>query len=241
MKKTIVMYYNNLKLSILWLIYITKPFHYLLILFLIPLMHFYFTHEVLLCDDNQGSPRETYNNYYGYNDRSTPYQAYQPGLQITSEGYRFELENNCVNYPSLKLNINGKLVYAQYSGIDAMGNHMYTYENDSFSEDSTKLGEIEPTRSEVINEAYYKATGWGHKDIITTKYNSKPGFWNKIKADFRRTREAAYKDKLASLDRNAQITRASRGSRNNRHMAGLERTNKRTSEYNNYRKVRRFD
>jgi hypothetical protein len=24
-------------------------------------------------------------------------------------------------------------------------------------------------------------------------------------------------------------------------MAGLERTNKRTSEYNNYRKVRRFD
>jgi len=232
--------FNNLKLSIWWTIYAISQSYYLLIILLVPLINFYFTYEILLCDDGNGFPRETYYNYYGYENKPVQYQPYNPGLQVTSEGYRFELPDNSSGYPMLKVNLNGRIVYAQYSGIDYLGNYVYTYENGSFSVDSTRLGEIEPTRSEVINEAYYKGSGWGHKDVITTKYNSKPSIWNKIKADFKRTQEKAYRDRLASDKLSNRIANATRESRNYRHLNNLERSNKIASQHS-HRRIRRFD
>jgi hypothetical protein len=166
--------------------YCSETFIKLYFLILMPLLlvsHLYFTCEILLCDDRQGNLLNDghYNSYPSeYRDKPIQYQPYRPGLQQTTEGYRFELPadqpNNSSSYPPMvRIELNGRLIYAQYSGQDYSGNPMYTYDNQNFSIDSTRIGEIEPLRSEVINEAYYQGGGQGHKDVITTKFNSKPG------------------------------------------------------------------
>jgi hypothetical protein len=135
-------------------------YNYVMVVFIL-VCYYNQTIEILLCDDgNGGSVYESYNYGDRYGDRPVvQYQAYRPGLQETSEGYRFELPAESANPPMLRVELNGRLVYAQYSGQDHLGNPMYTYDNQNFSINSTRIGEIEPLRSEVINEAYYKAGG----------------------------------------------------------------------------------
>jgi len=226
------LYYNNTFINI----------YYFIIIPLFLVSNLYFTCDVLLCDDGS-LPYEAYNWSYESRgiDRPVEYQPYRPGLQETSEGYRYELPAESSNPPQLIVNFNGKLVYAQYLGYDSAGNPMYTYKNHSFSIDSTRLGEIEPTRSEVINTTYYQGGGLRHKDVITTKFNSKPGFWNKIKSDFKNARDSASKDRELSLKRESTIIRAVRASRARSDMDHLSRRNQVSSYYNNQHKVRRFD
>jgi hypothetical protein len=58
-------------------------------------------------------------------------------------------------------------------------------------------------------------------------YTSNDSIWKIIKDDFKRSREAAYRDKLSSLSHNHDITNATRESRNNSNIIRLERLNER--------------
>lgn len=252
MKKTFIKKYNNIYLYIWSIAYKINKFYYsdnfikLYFFVFIPLLlasQLFLTYDVLLCDNNYNNISDkTYNWSYEseYRDRSV-YQPYRPGLHHTSEGYRYELPDNSIGYPKLRVRLNGEIIYAEYSGQDSQGNPIYTYNNNSFSINSTKLGEIEPTRSEIINEAYYKGGGWGHKDVITTKFNSKPGIWNKIKSDFKNARDSANRNQRYNLEQNNAIMRGIRTSRTNNHITDLSHRNQVNYDYSHHRKVRRFD
>ena len=252
MKKKYIKMYNNINLYIWSIAYKINKFYYsdnfikLYSFIIMPLLlasQLYLTYDVLLCDDGYNNlSHETYNLSYEseYRDRSV-YQPYRPGLHNTSEGYRYELPDNSIGSPKLRVQLNGEIIYAEYSGQDFQGNPIYTYNNHSFSINSTKLGEIEPTRSEIINEAYYKGGGWGHKDVITTKFNSKPGIWNKIKSDFKNARDSANRNQKYTLDNDNAIIKDVRLSRAHNEMARLSRRNHVNYDYSYHRKVRRFD
>lgn len=226
------------------IIFTNSGYYSYFIMVLILVSYYYSTYEILLCDDGYGnSPYETYNNNAeGSRNKPVQYQPYRPGLQETSEGYRFELPAESSNPPVIRVELNGRVVYAQYLGQDYLGNSMYTYNNQNFSLDSTQIGEIEPLRSEVLNESYYQAGYWGHKDVITTKYNSKPGIWNKIKSDFKSARESASKNSSSRLDQSSSIIKDVRSSRAGHDMLRQSRRNHRSDYYNsNSRRVRRYD
>ena len=258
MKEKYIRVYNNIKLLILLGRYLINKLYsdnYIKIYFFIfmPLLlisNLYFSCEILLCDDRQDSlPHGIYYRDYvsDYRDKPLQYQPYRPGLQQTTEGYRFELPadqpTSSSSYPPMvRVELNGRLIYAQYSGQDYLGNPMYTYDNQNFSIDSTRIGLIEPTRSEVLNEGYYPIGTLGHKDLYTTKYNSKPGFWNKIKSDFKSARESAGRDKNLRINQESSIVKDVRSSRAGHDMLRQSHRNHRSDYYNYYnRKVRRFD
>jgi len=236
-------FYSNLKLYLRWTIYIVTKFYYLAIPIIALINYYYFTCDILLCDNpDEALSWETYNRSYEYQYRSAEYQPYRPGLQETSEGYRFELPaDNSTSPPVLRVNINGKVVFAEYSGQDIQGNPMYTYKNHNFSVDSTQLGLIEPTRSEVLGKGYYQGSGWGHK-VTTNKYDTnRRSIWNKIKSDFKSARQSASKDRTISLQENNKLMSNIRSSRANNHMRHQEGRNNLSTNYNYNRRIRRFD
>jgi hypothetical protein len=139
-------------------------------IFFIIISYFYITNDVFLCDDipyNDGSSQRpdlqgNYNredsNYPLYNrEGNRIYQPYREGLHNTSQGFRYELPDNCINKQTFAVELDGKPVYAKYLGIDIQGNPLYTCYSDGSC--STQLGIIEPTRSEVIGNGYYIGTG----------------------------------------------------------------------------------
>lgn len=197
--------------------------------FIIPiiiLINFCFTCDTLLCDGTDETVSvKTYNNYYESEKIPVEYQPYRPGLQYTSEGYRYEADSRPVNYQytseGYRHEADGRPVdnhpYSYDStrrvALDQMypgnnnpnpnsnpnpNNGIYTNDNQS---DSTKLGFIggEPTNS-FINREAYKA-GW----VSSIKPAGKHGLWECIKNDFKETRESItrekiHRDRLARLD-----------------------------------------
>ena len=105
---------------------------------------------------NVGSQETSYGYYTHYNDGTPIYKPYNEGLQETLHGYRYELNSNSIpvntrQEPSL-------------------------YELDG----SSQIGEISPTRSEVINNGYYYGSGY-KMPLDTSKTTTKRRLYNKVK------------------------------------------------------------
>jgi len=81
------------------------------------------------------------------------------------QGYRYELD--------------GKPDNIQYVGVDIQGNPIYKY-----IRESTQLGEIAPTRSEVINDGYYHGNGYS-LPLDTSKTTLKRRIFNKVKVSIK--------------------------------------------------------
>ena len=240
----------NLNISISRFYYCISPIttFYYFILPIILLIHFYLTNDFILCDDGN-VPNEsncwgaestnntvnstfypqyetsTYNSTwrweegnYGVDNGPVQYEPYRPGLQYTTEGYRYEMD--------------GQVHYC-----DGCPNHS-NYANNTVQ--STQLGLIEPTRSEVLGKGYYQGSGWGHHNVYTTKYRStRSSIWNKIKDDFRKTTSNAHKDRIVSHNKSSNLMKDVRKSRILRDVSKMEHTN--TFNQTRPYKVRRFD
>lgn len=104
-------------------------------------------------------------SYAKYNEGRPIYQAYNEGLQQTSQGYRYELETSQGSpyeleaYQGYRYELGGRALPVEYGGVDSNGNPIY------YTLNSTQLGEISPTRSEVINNNYYQG---GYKVPLDT-------------------------------------------------------------------------
>jgi hypothetical protein len=112
---------------------------------------------------------QSYNENYGELSNRTGYQtnnerpnfqAYNENLQLTSKGYRYEMNgdtsfrditNPALNQDNFIAELDGNTVYAKYYGTDVDGNNVYSYSSDG----STMIGLIEPTKSEIIGNGYY--------------------------------------------------------------------------------------
>ncbi len=142
--------------------------------------------EIYHCDDipsdENASDSTWYNNYQTRNEEAryptrhsdgTPlYEPYKEGLQSTSKGLRYELPTNEKavrfedsgpffpreerNLDNFIAELDGKPVYVTYDHTDMQGKDFYSYSYYG----STMIGEIEPTKSEVIGNGYYKGSGW---------------------------------------------------------------------------------
>jgi hypothetical protein len=122
--------------------------------------------------------RETYSTHYS--DGRPIYQAYNEGLQETLHGYRYELNGNSavnIRQESFFNELDGRSVHLQYVGVDIQGNPIYQHVPVS---NSTQLGEIAPTHSEVINGGYYQGNGY-NMPLDTSNPTLKRRFYNKVK------------------------------------------------------------
>lgn len=168
----------------------------------------------------EARPSTSYHS--GVDGGYTHYEPYRPGLQSTTEGYRYEMDGQwryCTDCPNCPHNPNL---------------------HHSNSTHSTQLGLIEPTRSEVLGKGYYQGNGWDPRDVYTTKYRStRSTIWNKIKDDFKKTSYNAHKDSVNSTNKATKLVKDVRSSRIARDVSKLERMN--TYNKLNPYKVRRFD
>ena len=122
--------------------------------------------------------QETYSTHYS--DGTPIYKPYNDGLQETLHGYRYELNGNSVvnTRPEPFLNeLDGKDINLQYVGVDINGNLIYQYVTVS---NSTQLGEIAPTRTEVLNDGYYHGNGF-NMPLDTSNSTLKRRIYNKVK------------------------------------------------------------
>lgn len=146
--------------------------------------------DIYLCDDTN---RET---IWGGELDGTPkykYEPYRPGLQSTSQGYRYEMDgnNNCSSSPSYHTDMKNHSNI--YNLGDKKPNYPYgpdSYNNRPYESQSTQLGEIEYTQSELDRGGYYQGSR-----LSTAEYYVKPdlfgikGAWNYLKKDLEKTRE----------------------------------------------------
>jgi hypothetical protein len=95
------------------------------------------------------------------NPESVQYQPYRPGLHATSEGYRYEFVGDYTQQKRVAFNLN--------------------INSSETSDTSTQLGLIEPTRSEVINNSYYYAEWRRNTPYDTSESSLKRRVYNKIK------------------------------------------------------------
>jgi hypothetical protein len=146
------------------------------------------------------------------------YQPYRPGLQSTSEGYRYELKDTS--------NVRYNPVNSTDLGSDTS---------------STQLGVIEPDRNEVTGDGFYQGANWASKIPPTTRYNSTGKWlWSFIKNDLKRSKHKTAKAKAA--DAKAWESRYSSAQmRADRDIAKMEARNAMARDYNLNKKVRRFD
>lgn len=124
--------------------------------------------------------RETYSTYY--NNGTPIYQAYHEGLQGTSHGYRHELNgDSTIRQEPFFNELDGKPIQLQYVGVDYLGNPIHQHVS---VHNSTQLGEIAPTRSEVINGGYYKGGGY-NMPLDTSNPTFKRRIYNKVKVSIK--------------------------------------------------------
>jgi len=78
-------------------------------------------------------------------------------LSANERKIRFELSTpeGERNLDQFIAELDGRPVYVRYDHTDMQGKAFYSYSCDG----STMIGEIEPTRSEVIGNGYYQGTG----------------------------------------------------------------------------------
>lgn len=146
------------------------------------------------------------NVYTGYpiydNEGISLYQPYNSGLQSTGGGYRYELGGSQVSRYELDggqiyheldggqgfINLNatyyttdgrGVPLEYEYRGLDSNGNPIYHY---SYS-NSTQLGEVVPTRTEVLNDNY--SHGGLKIPLDTSKTTFKGRIKNKVKTSIK--------------------------------------------------------
>lgn len=164
--------------------------------------------EIYHCDDYPSVENTTgdsyestwYNNYQNrnYNNQyhtthsdGTPlYEPYNEGLQPTSKGHRYELSNNerTVRFEEPERNLDqftaeldGRPVYARYYYTDMQGQDHYSYSYDG----STMIGEIEPTKSEVIGNGYYRGSGNEWRIVDTSPTTTTRRIYNKVKTSIK--------------------------------------------------------
>jgi hypothetical protein len=99
------------------------------------------------------------------------YHPYRPGIQYTSEGYRYELGSTS-NYNNVPVEVDSTYKYT----VDG-------YDNNSHN-DSTQIGLIEPTHSEVINNGYYQGNGYV-LPVDTSKTTFQRRVYNKVKVSIK--------------------------------------------------------
>ena len=181
-------------------------------------------------------------NYTSIQRNNVEYYPYRPGIQYTTEGSRFELDGNSAVNSSQEPNLyelDDKLVDLQYVGVDINGHPIYQYVSAS---NSTQVGIIEPTRSEVLNNGYYN--GNGHVlPINTSKTTFQRRVYNKIKVSIK-NHIAKSNDEFLRQDR-ARTERIMRDIQTSRRIAKakeLSRINTmNTTHIRSVKVVRRFD
>jgi hypothetical protein len=111
-----------------------------------------------------------YNNT-SIQSNNVQYHPYRPGIQYTTEGYRYELDSS-----------------SNYNNVPVDGDSRYKYTVDGYDNNShnnsTQLGVIEPTHSEVINNGYYNGNGYV-LPVDTSKTTFKRRVYNKVKVSIK--------------------------------------------------------
>jgi hypothetical protein len=108
------------------------------------------------------------NNNRSVEGNNVPYHPYRPGIQYTTEGYRYELGSSSNNY---HVPVEGDSTY-KYCTVDG-------YDQNSHN-DSTQVGLIEPTHSEIVNNGYYHGNGYV-LPVDTSKTTFTRRVYNKVK------------------------------------------------------------
>jgi len=184
--------------------------------------------------------QETYRTHYS---NGTPiYQPYNDGLQGTIHGYRYELSgSSAVNTgPEPFFNeLDGKSVDLQYVGVDIQGNPVYQYIS---VHNSTQLGEIGPTRSEVLNDGYYHGTGF-NMPLDTSNTTLKRRLYNKVKVGIKNhiaksNDEYLYKERIHSENLARRIHDFKKMSKAHDSRRVINMLNSKPSTY---KSIRRFD
>lgn len=117
------------------------------------------------CWENNYHNRTEQIAYPIFRDGQPIYQAYNEGIQATSQGYRYEVGggSGVININATNYSMSGRPVPLEYIGEDIQGNPLYSYTYPT-STSSTQLGEIHPVANEVINNKYYKVD-WPQRKV----------------------------------------------------------------------------
>jgi hypothetical protein len=201
-------------------------------------LYIYIASDVYLCDDDYLTNQEY--TWGGELDGRPQYvyQPYRPGLQYTSNGYRYEMDGAP----------NGN----QYN--EYLRSHPYTragtahwgdyYEDHRDSNSSLQLGLIEPTNSEVIRYGLDKHNDAYHSDAVhhgPGRPNSiRKALWEFVKDDVRKT-QAKVQASRAKIDAQNNLSgKILRETREAAYIRRMEKSNEAVRHYDSLRKVRRF-
>lgn len=215
----------------------------------------YFTSVILLCDDGPDTKEwgqdwnkpvvtedTPYNDQDGGNNNK--YVPYRPGLQSTSQGYRYEADGKSVNYQLTKegyrSEVDGRPVNYHPCSYDSTRrvnlNQMYSNNNNNaYNSDnvsySTKIA-VNPKGNSTIDS---NSTIGGDtissseakkfvkdmykplpegQNIYIKRPNKARAIWDVIKDDFRTTRDEAYKSRQISNRNNERYMSNIKASRN---------------------------
>lgn len=208
---------------------------------IIMLSYIYITSDVWLCDD---TPSGT---VWGGELAGTPqhsYEPYRPGLQQTSQGYRYEMDGNN-NYPRYEMEGDNNYPRYEMDGNNSKHHHPYgpnSYDNNRYYESqSTQLGVIEPTRSEFERNGYSLEPEFGFgKTIPWGKPSLRKSVWKYIKNDIKKTHEKV-EARRAKVQYQNEHGDSGYWLRQARHAERQELRNREVAKYDQLRKVRRFD
>lgn len=206
---------------------ILKYLHaYPIIYFLISIIIFlwYSVHfgDVYLCDDGTGRSSEWVSewnsNDSGNRGKDNNYQPYRPGLQPTSQGYRYEADSKEVNYQYTSQG------YRYEAGGRPVNTHPYSYDStrntrvdQMYSGNMNPSGGLSERGSVIPGDSISSQTAIKHvKNIYSNplpegknmyiKHDSlAKTLWGHIKNDFKSSRDSALRDHNKSLEDGSKI------------------------------------
>jgi hypothetical protein len=199
--------------------------------------------------ENNYHSRNVQESYLQYKNGQPLYQAYNVGLQETSQGYRYELGggSSTININANDYTQDGRPVALEYAGVDVNGQTIYRYTYPTTT-CSTQLGEIEPVRSEVINERFYEGGGWPKPPLDVSKTTLGDKIYNKakiaIKNRFAKYNEPTWQrqERVEAYDRQmSKIRQMRRAEESQRYYEKCKRQFQYYKSIESSKKVRRFD